>query len=166
MTLNILSKFFGNKSSKDRKEYQPLIDKSNELSSVIQSLSDDELRAKTLEFKTLIAKKAAPLESELNDLKAKAADPKTPIQDKENIFESIDKMTKTIDESIEVVLKEIEAEAFAVVKETAKRWATNKQLVVTAQDFDKELSLKKDGIEITGDIATWKNQWTAARCRC
>ncbi|MCO4814445.1 MAG: preprotein translocase subunit SecA [Flavobacteriales bacterium] len=162
MTLNILSKFFGNKSSKDRKEYQPLIDKSNELSSVIQSLSDDELRAKTLEFKTLIAKKAAPLESELNDLKAKAADPKTPIQDKENIFESIDKMTKTIDESIEVVLKEIEAEAFAVVKETAKRWATNKQLVVTAQDFDKELSLKKDGIEITGDIATWKNQWTAA----
>ena len=162
MTLNILSKFFGNKSSKDRKEYQPLIDKSNEFSSAVESLSDDDLRSKTLEFKALIAKKIAPLESELNVLNVKAADPKTPIQDKEDIFESIDKMTKTIDESIEVVLEEIQAEAFAVVKETARRWATNKQLVVTAQDFDKELSAKKDGIEISGDTATWKNQWTAA----
>lgn len=162
MTLNILSRLFGNKSSKDRKEYQPLIDKSNEFFATMQSLSDDDLRARTAAFKEKIANQTSPLEAELDALKKKAADLNTPIQEKENLFEAIDKMTKTIDESIEAVLADIQAEAFAVVKETARRWATNKELVVTAQDFDKDLSTKKDGIEISGDKATWKNQWTAA----
>ena len=107
MTLNILSKFFGNKSSKDRKEYQPLIDKSNEFFSTFQSLTDDDLRSKTAAFKERIAKNTAPLEAELEELKAKAADPKTPIQEKEDLFESIDKMTKSIDESIDHLLLEV-----------------------------------------------------------
>jgi len=162
MTLNILQKLFGNKSSKDRKEYQPSIDRTNELQIQLKELTDNELRGKTTEFKALIAKGIAPLEEELNLLKEKVNNPSTPVHEKEAVYESIDKMSNTIDEKIEEILEEIRPEAFAVIKETARRWAENKQLVVTALDFDIELSSKKDGITIENGIATWSNKWTAA----
>ena len=162
MTLNILQKLFGNKSSKDRKEYQPSIDKTNEFFIKFKTLTDNELRNKTFEFKTLISEGIAPLENELKELNDKANSSSTAIHEKEAIFESIDKMSNTIDEKIEEILDEIRPEAFAVIKETARRWAENKKLVVPALDFDIELSSKKDGITIEDGIATWSNKWTAA----
>jgi len=162
MTLNILQKLFGNKSNKDRKEYQPSIDSANEAQAKLANLTDDELRAKTSDFKEKIANEIQSLEDEFTSLKEKAADANTPIHEKEDLFDAIDKMEKTIDDKIEVVLEEIRSEAFAVVKETAKRWVENKQLVVTATDFDKEIANSREGVIIDGDKAVWGNKWTAA----
>ncbi len=160
--MNILKRLFGDKSSKDRKEYQPGIDKANEHSAILRNLSDDELRAKTAYFKSLVVQGTQALEDELSELKLEANNPNTDIQDKEAIFEAIDSFTKKIDDKIEDILSSIMPEAFAVVKETARRWAENGQLEVTAQDFDRELAGKKDGITIDGNKAIWHNKWTAA----
>ncbi len=162
MAFNIFKKILGDKSAKDRKEYQPSIDKANEFQAALRSISDDALRGKTATFKELIQKAIQPLEDELSQLKATASDISTPVQDKEVLFESIDKLGKTIDEKIEEVLEEIRPEAFAVVKETARRWSENGKLEVTAQQFDKDLAASKDGIIIEGDKAIWSNTWSAA----
>jgi len=162
MALNIMKSLFGDKSTKDRKEYQPIIDQANAQTAQVQSLSDDELRAKTPVFQKMILDATADLEAELAALQAKADDINTPIQDKEELFEDIDKMTGKIDTKIEEILESILPEAFAVVKETARRWAENGQLEVTAQDFDIELSQQKDGITIENGKAIWHNSWTAA----
>ena len=162
MISGLLKKFFGDKSAKDQKEYQPIIDETNAFSAKYLELSDDELRAKTADFQARIKASIASKEEELNLLKEKVADPATPIHSKEDLFDEIDKLTKSIDESIEVSLAEIMPEAFAAVKETARRWSQNGELVVTATDFDRELAKVKDGIDISGDKAIWKNNWTAA----
>lgn len=162
MALNILKNIFGDKSAKDRKEYQPSIDATNQAQEQFKSLSDDELRGKTKSFQEQIKSGIADLENELNSLKVKANDPKTPIHEKEDIFEEIDKLSKTIDEKIEEILEVIRPEAFAVVKETARRWAQNGKLEVTTQEFDRDLAAKKDGITIEGEKAIWHNTWTAA----
>ena len=162
MTLNILQKLFGNKSSKDRKEYQPAIDQTNEFHIQLKELTDNELRGKTSGFKAIITKGIEPLENELEAMNKKVNDPSTPVHEKEGIYESIDKMSNTIDQKIEEILEDIRPEAFAVVRETARRWSENKQLVVDAQDFDIELSQQKDGIEIKDGQAIWSNKWTAA----
>jgi len=162
MALNILKSLFGDKSAKDRKAYQPSIDQTNELSVHISRLSDDELRGKTFAYQQRIIEGTQALENELAELKKQADDITTPILDKEDLFEKIDKMTETIDAKIEEILEEIRPEAFAVVKETARRWAELGELKVTAQDFDRDLAGKKDGITIEGDTAIWHNAWTAA----
>jgi preprotein translocase subunit SecA len=162
MISGLLKKFFGDKSAKDQKEYQPIIDKTNAFSAEYQGLSDDELRAKTADFQMRIKASIASKEEELTSLKEKVADPATPIHSKEDLFDEIDKLTKSIDETIEESLAEIMPEAFAVVKETARRWSQNGELVVTATDLDRELAKVKDGIDISGDKAIWKNHWTAA----
>ncbi len=162
MASNLLKKLFGDKSVKDRKAYQPSIDQANAAFAKLQGLSDDELRAKTAAFKEVISHATANLENELEALNKKAADLSTPIHEKEELFESIDKMTGKIDAKIEEVLETIRPEAFAVVKETARRWNENGQLEVTALDFDIELASKKDGITIENGKAIWHNEWTAA----
>ncbi|MFT6981680.1 MAG: preprotein translocase subunit SecA [Crocinitomicaceae bacterium] len=162
MASNLLKKLFGDKSAKDRKAYQPSIDQANAAFAQLQGLSDDELRAKTAAFKEIISHATANLENELEALNKKAADLSTPIHEKEELFESIDKMTGKIDAKIEEVLETIRPEAFAVVKETARRWNENGQLEVTALDFDIELASKKDGITIENGKAIWHNEWTAA----
>jgi preprotein translocase subunit SecA len=116
----------------------------------------------THSFKERIRIEKQHLEEELKSLEAKAADSATSIDDKEELFEQIDKLSKAIDDQIELTLLEILPEAFAVVKETANRWVTNGQLEVDALDFDRDLSIKKDGITINGDKAIWHNEWTAA----
>jgi preprotein translocase subunit SecA len=158
----ILKKILGDKSNKDRKEYQPIIDKVQEYFSTFSSLSDDELRGKTAAFRQKITDETSDIEKEIEALEAESNDPATPVDSKEALFEKIDKLKLKLDEKIEEILAEILPEAFAVVKETARRWAENGQLTVTASEFDKELAAKKDGIEINGDKATWKNKWTAA----
>lgn len=162
MVLNILKKLFGDKSAKDRREYQPSIDQTNEFHKNLEHLSDDELRDKTTVFQEIIATGIQSLEDELKELKEKANNSSTPINEKETLFESIDKLGKTIDTKIEELLESIRNEAFAVVKETARRWNENGKLVVTAQDFDREIASERDGVTIEGDKAVWHNEWTAA----
>jgi len=159
---NILKKILGDKSDKDRKDYQPIIDKVNEIYAGLSGISDDELRGKTNEFKSLIQRETATIEDEIAALEAKSADVTTPVDQKEALFEKIDKLKLKLDEKIEEVLAKILPDAFAVVKETARRWAENGALTVTATDFDRQLATKKDGIVIEGDKAIWKNKWTAA----
>lgn len=162
MLSDLLKKILGDKSAKDRKSYQPIIDQANSFGEQMKMLSDDELRAKTATFQALIKKETQSLEEETLDLKKKAEDVTLPIHAKEDLYEKIDQMTKTIDDKIEEVLKTILPEAFAVVKETARRWSENGKLEVTAQEFDKVLASKKDGITIEGEKAIWHNSWTAA----
>ena len=162
MALKIFQKLFGDKSSKDRKKYQPIIDKTNAFQEEFKSLSDDELRAKTNSFKTHVRSYIDEMEKELATLKNKADNISTPIHEKEDLYEQIDKLEKKIDDKIEEALKEILPQAFAVVKETARRWAENKELVVTATEMDKEIANKREGVSIEGDKAIWHNKWKAA----
>lgn len=162
MLSSLLKKIIGDKSVKDRKEYQPYIDKARSFQEQFKSISDDELRAKTVGFQNLVKREIQPLEDEVTELKAKVENKDLSITDKEALYDKIDSMTKVIDEKIEEALTSILPEAFAVVVETARRWAENGKLVVTTQDFDRELATKKDGITIDGDTTTWHNKWTAA----
>lgn len=162
MIQDFLKKIFGDKSAKDRKNYQPIIDKTLEFGSQFLSLSDDELREKTTYFQNLIKEGTQSLEDEIKALNDQANNPETVVFDKEAIFEKIDKLTKSVDDKIEEILETILPEAFAVIKETARRWSENGELVVTAQQFDRDLATKKDGITIEGEKAIWHNKWTAA----
>jgi preprotein translocase subunit SecA len=158
----LLKKILGDKSATDRKKYQPVIDQVAAHFAAIQSLSDDELRQKTNGFRDEVKQAIAGLEEQVAQLKEKANAPDIHVMDKEAIYEETDKLGKQINEVIEETLEKILPEAFAVVKETARRWAENGKLVVTATEMDKDLSIRKDGILIEGDKATWLNHWTAA----
>jgi preprotein translocase subunit SecA len=158
----ILKKILGDKSATDQKKYQPVIQQVNDIYASVQTDSDDALRGRTAKFKQRVQDAIAGLEAEIADLTKKANDINMPLHQKEAIYESIDSKEKEVNVIIEKVLEEILPEAFAVVKETAKRWATNGQLTVTATELDKELATKKDGITIEGDKAIWSNKWTAA----
>src|SRR5690554_1806058 len=158
----LLKKILGDKSVKDRKTFQPIIDKVNEVYASIHNISDDELRARTKTFQEKIKENSADIKKEIQALEEQANHPDTVVLDKENIFEKIDKLTAELDQKLEIVLEELMPEAFATIKETARRWAENKQLVVTATDFDREMAKTHDGLTIDGDKAIWKNKWTAA----
>jgi preprotein translocase subunit SecA len=158
----ILKKIFGDKSAKDQKDYQPLVDQIKVAFSQLSNLSDDELRNKTNEFKERIKKATRDLEDQIKALQIKTEDPKVEILVKEEYFQEIDALEKKVNERIEVVLLELLPEGFAVIKETSRRWAENKELVVTATEMDRLLATKKDGIIIDGDKAIWKNKWSAA----
>ena len=159
---DILKKIFGDKSAKDKKLYWPYVEQATAALETVKALSDNELRAKTIEFKKIISDEKEVLENELTELRAKAEDLTTPIEEKEQLFEKVERLEKEIDEQIEQSLLKILPEAFAVMKETAFRWANNGKLVVDVQDFDRELAAKKDGITIDGNQAIWLNEWTAA----
>lgn len=158
----LLKKIIGDKSATDRKKYQPVIDQVGVIFQTLQSVSDDELRQRTLKFKQRVQDAIAALESDVATLRLQSNDTNLALHEKEKIYEEIDAKEKQVNEEIERVLEEILPEAFAVVKETARRWATNGQLVVTATDLDRTLATKKDGITIEGDKAIWSNKWTAA----
>jgi preprotein translocase subunit SecA len=159
---DILKKIFGDKSAKDKKLYWPYVEQATAALETVKALSDNELRAKTIEFKKIISDEKEVLENELTELRAKAEDLTTPIEEKEQLFEKVERLEKEIDEQIEQSLLKILPEAFAVMKETAFRWSNNGKLVVEVQDFDRELAAKKDGITIDGNQAIWLNEWTAA----
>ncbi|MFM7682329.1 MAG: preprotein translocase subunit SecA, partial [Bacteroidota bacterium] len=159
---DILKKIFGDKSSKDKKLYWPYVEQATAALESVKSLSDNDLRFKTNEFKNIVLEEKQTLEDELVELRTKAEDLNTPIEEKEDLFERVERLEKQIDEQIEESLLKILPEAFAVMKETAFRWANNGKLVADAQDFDRELAAKKDGITIDGNQAVWHNEWTAA----
>src|SRR5690554_865276 len=159
----IFKKFIGDKQAQDKKKYQPYVDKIKAVEDDIRSLTDDELRGKTAEFKQAVQNGIKPLEDEITSLKVQINDPNIDDIDKDEIFEKIEKIEKEVDQKIEDVLEEILPQAFEVIKETSRRWVENGKLVVKATDFDHlMLEQRKDGIEIDGDKAIWLNEWTVA----
>ncbi len=161
--LQFISKLFGgNKSEKDIKAINPLVEKINAHFVSYAQLSNDELRAKTTAFKTRIKAFIAETENEIADLKKKAEElPFNEIVQKDEIYQQVDKLAKKRNEKIEEALNEILPEAFAVVKEAANRFANNSELEATATDLDRELSVKKPHITINGDKVIYKNKWIA-----
>lgn len=158
---SILKAFVGDKSEKDVKAIQPLITKVKSFESALQALSHDELRAKTAEFKTKIQNARAEKDAKIASLKQDAEQTQD-IDAREDIYAEIDKIEKEAYEISEKVLNEILPEAFAVVKETARRFKDNTTITVTATPKDRELSATKPYITIEGDTATWANSWDAA----
>ncbi len=156
-----LQSLFGNKSSKDMKLIQPLVDKVKEAYPEIKALSNDELRARTKELQKYVQDSANEQKAKIAELKAKIED--TPIDERESIFNAIDKLEKEVLEIYEKALNEVMPVAFSIVKDTARRFAENEETVVTATDFDRELAAnpKNDFVTIDGDKAIYHNHWTA-----
>lgn len=158
----ILKKLVGSKEKKDAKIYQPYVDKIKAVENSIKTLSHDELRAKTQQFKEKIKSRTADLDNEILNLEKKIADnPTMDFQEKDEVYNRIDKIKKEIDQTIEKELEEILPEAFAVVKETARRFASNDFIEVSAQEFDRTLSTQRAFIQIDGDKARWSTSWDA-----
>src|SRR5260221_9826189 len=162
--LGILSKIFGgNKSEKDIKHIQPIVEQVNQHFAACQSLSNDQLRAKTIEFRARIKEHLSKLDTQIADLNKKAEElPFSDINGKDVIYQEIDELKKERDEQIEEALETILPEAFAVVKETARRFKDNPEIVSTATELDRNLSVRKEFIRIEGDQAIYKNSWMAA----
>ena len=158
-----LSKLFGTKSDRDLKEIQPIADKAIAEFPKLANLTNDQLRAKTAEFKKRITDNSSKEIAQIADIKAKIdADPMMDVESKEMLYEEIDELEKKILKNNDEVLDEILPEAFAVVKETAKRFKENSQLEVTATQKDRDYAAKRDSVQIKGDKAFWSNNWIAA----
>ena len=157
----ILTSLFGNKSSRDMKLIQPLVEKVKAVYPEIQQLDNDQLRQRTKDIQKKVQDSAKTQKEEINRLKATIED--TPIDERAEIFAKIDKLEKEALDIYEVALNEVMPEVFSIVKETARRFAENEETVVTATDFDRELAAdpKKDFITIDGDKAIYHNHWTA-----
>ena len=154
-----LSRIFGNKSTRDMKLIQPWVNKVKEASESIEKLSNDDLRGKTKELQQTIQASADDIKEKIAALNAKIED--TPIEDREVIFNQIDKLEKEVLERYEEALNAALPDAFAIVKETARRFAQNEEITVTATDFDRELAATKDFVRIEGDKAIYQNHWIA-----
>ena len=154
-------KILGSKEDRDLKEVMPLVERIKEVFPSMAALSNDELRAKTQDFKSRINDYIAAKNQEVKALKAKI-DETADFEAKEVIYDEIDKIEKQIDEQLEEVLIEILPEAFAVVKETAKRFTENEVIEVTASEMDQEIAAKREQVEIKDGKAFWKNEWNAA----
>jgi len=162
--LGIISKIFGgNKSEKDVKKISPIVEKVNQNFAFYASLSNDQLRNKTQEFRDRIKTHLREIDEEISS-KNKAAEelPFNDLLGKDAIYQEVDKLKKDRDKKIEEALEEILPEAFAVVKETARRFKENTELSSTATQLDRDLSVKKNYVRIEGDQAIYKNSWTAA----
>ena len=157
----ILKSLFGDKSSRDMKLIQPLVEKVKAVYPVVEKLDNDQLRSRTSEIRQQVQDSAKSQKEKIAELKAKIED--TPIDEREAIFNQIDKLEKEVLDIYENALHEVMPEVFSIVKETAKRFAKNEETVVTATDFDRELAAdpRKDFIAIDGDKAIYHNHWTA-----
>lgn len=160
--LGFLAKIFGTKSERDIKALQPIVTQINEEYIKLSSLSNDELRAKTTEFKATIASGLADIDAKIADLKAQAENSELSLQEKTSLYEEVDALGKERDIELEKILKEILPAAFAVVKETSRRLTENEILEVTATQFDRDLATRKSNVKIVGDKAQWANRWDAA----
>ncbi len=162
--LGFISKMFGgSKSEKDVKKIEPYVSRINEFFNSYQSLDNDQLRSKTLEFRQRIREHLSEIDSEIADKNRQADElPFNDLMGKDSIYQEVDKLKKERDKKIEEILEKILPEAFAVVKETARRFKENTELVSTATQLDRDLSVKKDYITIEGDKSIFKNTWTAA----
>ena len=161
LVASLIKLMFGTKSEKDRKLIAPYVEKILAIYPSIEQLSNDELRARSAALKAAVADHIREDEQQIADLKAQLENLDTSLEDKERISKQIDSLTETIDKKIEEKLEEILPEAFAIVKDTARRFKENSEIVVTASDFDRELAASKDFVRIDGDRAVYSNTWTA-----
>ncbi len=162
--LKLFSKLFGSsKSEKDVQQIMPIIQKINQFYEQYQQLTNDELRNKTQEFKQRIQSYLTDIDQEIAAKKQEAESlPENEIHNRDTIYQQVDKLKKERDKKIEEILAQIQPEAFAVVKETSRRFKENQEMVSTATALDRELSVKKEHIRIEGDKSIFKNTWTAA----
>ena len=158
--VDIIKKVFGTKSDRDMKQVKPILDKVLAAYESIDKLSNDELRAKTEELKKKLRDGEAPFEKRIAEIKEEL-EKDIPVSQKESLATESDKLVKDEDAEIEKLLNEILPEAFAIMKSTARRFAQNPVVEVTASDFDRQLSISHDFVTIEGDKALWKNHWMA-----
>jgi len=156
---DFLGKILGNKGTRDLKEISPVVDKIKEVYEGIVELSNDELRARTETLKTRIQDYVAAEFARIDELKASIEE--TEIDLREKIYIEIDKLEKEITSKYEEILDEVLPEAFSIMKDTARRLTENSEVIVTANDFDRELATKHDFVSIQGNKAHYKNEWTA-----
>ncbi len=158
-----ISQIFGTKSEKDIKELQPYVKLTNDEYALLANLSHDEFRAKTVELKNYIAQRLSGIDDQIKQIQENIdSNPDLHVDMKENAFKKIDELKLERNKELEVVLLEILPKAFAIVKETARRFSENESITVSATHLDRELALKRSHIQIDGNQATWKNQWMAA----
>ena len=155
----LLTKLFGNKSQRDLKEITPWVDKVKAVYPSIQALSNDELRARVDVIKQRIQDAVADEKAKVNELRGSIE--KKELEEREAIWAEVDKIEKTITEKMEVVLDQSLPEVFAIMKDTARRFAENEEVVVTATPFDRELAPRHDFVRIEGDKAIYQNHWKA-----
>ena len=159
---NLITKLFGNKYVKDIKSIEPIVKQIHAEHEKITAISNDELRSKTIELKAKIEESIFSEKKEITSLKSKADEKGIGIDEKEEIYNKIDEIEKSIVEKTGVTLNEILPTAFAVVKETATRFSNNNTITVSATDFDRDLAANKDFVSIDGEKAIYKNSWVAA----
>ena len=156
---DFLSKLFGNKATRDMKEIKPWVEKVKAAYPAISQLSNDALRAKTQELKQYIQDSATEQRAKIAELKAKVEE--TELEEREGLFAQIDKLEKEVLDLYEKALDHVLPDAFAIVKDTARRFSESEEIEVTANDFDRELAATKDFVRIEGDKAIYKNHWMA-----
>ena len=154
-----ISSIFGNKAKRDLKEINPFVKRIQEAYPSIKQLSNDELRSKTNELEQIIANAVAEENTRIEELKSNISG--IDLEKREDIWNEIDKIEKEITEKLDKVLLEVLPEAFSIVKDTARRFKENEEIVVTATQFDKDLAAAHDFVEIEGDKAIYKNKWLA-----
>ena len=160
MNINaLISKLFGNKSDHDMREIQPYVEEIKKVYEEIDLLDNDSLRKHTKTLQEKVQHCADDLREEINGIKAKIED--TPIENRADLFNHIDKLEKDVLERMEVALDEVMPEAFAIMKSTARRFSENETVEVTATDFDRELAATHDFVEIDGEKAIYHNHWVA-----
>lgn len=160
--LKFLTKIFGSKSERDIKAIQPVVAKINQEYAKLEELSNDQLRAKTTVFKEIIAGALAEIDRKAAQLKMQAQDEELSLSEKTAIYDEVDALGKERNKELEKVLTDILPQAFAVVKETSRRFSENEKLEVTATPFDKDIAARKKNVTIVGDKAFWANKWDAA----
>ena len=159
--LDIFKKFLGNKSDRDIKGINPQVVVALEFGKALSEISNDELRAKTLEFRQRIQDRISAKQQEISELRLNINSDDIPIDAKENLYKELDKLAKDEYDLIQEELKSILPEAFGVIKETAFRFVKNESVDVTATEMDRDLATRRTSIEIVGDIARYKTSWIA-----
>ncbi|MEL7004714.1 MAG: preprotein translocase subunit SecA, partial [Bacteroidota bacterium] len=161
--LKFIAKVFGTKSEKDIKRVMPIVKEINNVYAKLADISDDELRNKTKEAQDQINEGLKSIDDELKGLHDQISDnPEMDINEKEEVFSKIDNLEEDRNKELEKVLMDVLPLAFAIVKETARRFKENKKLEVSATLQDKVIASKKSNVEINGDTAIWHNKWLAA----
>ncbi len=158
---SIIKFFAGSKSDRDRKMIEPYVKRVLEIYPTLEGLSNDELRARSDAMRVAIAEFIKPEEDRVAELKADIDSSEVSIDAKEAMAKEVEELTKKIDEKIEEKLDELLPEAFAVMKDTARRFKENTTVRVTANDFDRRLAVSKDFVSIEGSTAVYQNSWMA-----
>src|ERR1035438_1745754 len=159
--IGLFKNILGNKSQRDIKAIDPILTRTLESYEVIKTLSNDQLREKTSEFRQKIKEYIAGKEQEIADLKIRLNSDEVDIEEKENLYNDLDRLEKESYDLTQQILDELLPEAFSVIKDTARRFFENDYIEVTASQMDRDLAAIKDNVEIVGDKARYSSSWMA-----